>query len=420
MSTAYAAAMIQDAPDGPGVLTPDDDGKFMMWDGSRKQMIMAAIRMTGQANTILRSGGYRIQDSSDGPGVLTAGDDGKALAWDNGTGRFVMTTITSTLAGATDFGGTPGAGTDGYAIIWDDNAGEFTLGTFEAAGAVATHAALADPHTGYLLASGTRTGATAGTQAFANIVRANGGLGVNTDPTLADIRTSKTSTATSSLDTSIFTTLTASPASAPAAGTSYRGMLFQVFTEDNAATSLSNVTLYGALGQVRHDGTGALANMYGLNPGIFVTRASTVTNMSNILTGTSISGAATLTSVRGLQVGTVTNTGGATLTNNYGVVVDAQTVGTNIYGFYGNIAAASGRYNIYMVGAAQNYLAGLTGFGVTVPTAMVHAAASTTARASLCVPHGAAPTSPVNGDIWTDTSAMYVRINGVTKTIAFV
>lgn len=56
------------------------------------------------------------------------------------------------------------------------------------------------------------------------------------------------------------------------------------------------------------------------------------------------------------------------------------------------------------------------GFGAT-PTALVHIGASTTARASLCVPHGTAPTSPVNGDIWTDASGMYVRINGVTKTI---
>lgn len=62
--------------------------------------------------------------------------------------------------------------------------------------------------------------------------------------------------------------------------------------------------------------------------------------------------------------------------------------------------------------------AALSGFGgITAPTALVHIGASTTARASLCVPHGTAPSSPVNGDIWTDTSGMYVRINGVTKTI---
>jgi len=45
--------------------------------------------------------------------------------------------------------------------------------------------------------------------------------------------------------------------------------------------------------------------------------------------------------------------------------------------------------------------------------------ASTTSQASLTIPHGAAPSSPVNGDVWTTTSGLLIRINGVTKTVAF-
>lgn len=41
-----------------------------------------------------------------------------------------------------------------------------------------------------------------------------------------------------------------------------------------------------------------------------------------------------------------------------------------------------------------------------------------TSEASLNVPHGVAPTSPVNGDIWTTTAALLVRINGTTRTMA--
>lgn len=41
-------------------------------------------------------------------------------------------------------------------------------------------------------------------------------------------------------------------------------------------------------------------------------------------------------------------------------------------------------------------------------------AASTTAGASLNVPHGTAPTSPTNGDIWTTTTGLFARINGST------
>ncbi len=44
----------------------------------------------------------------------------------------------------------------------------------------------------------------------------------------------------------------------------------------------------------------------------------------------------------------------------------------------------------------------------------VRTTASTTGVASLRVPHGTAPSSPVNGDIWTTTAGLFVRINGAT------
>jgi hypothetical protein len=40
--------------------------------------------------------------------------------------------------------------------------------------------------------------------------------------------------------------------------------------------------------------------------------------------------------------------------------------------------------------------------------------ASTTTRSSINVAHGSAPTSPVDGDMWTTTAGLYVRINGAT------
>lgn len=41
-------------------------------------------------------------------------------------------------------------------------------------------------------------------------------------------------------------------------------------------------------------------------------------------------------------------------------------------------------------------------------------AASATGGAGLRLPHGAAPTSPTNGDLWTTTAGLFVRINGAT------
>ncbi|AFQ45147.1 hypothetical protein [Desulfosporosinus meridiei] len=44
--------------------------------------------------------------------------------------------------------------------------------------------------------------------------------------------------------------------------------------------------------------------------------------------------------------------------------------------------------------------------------------ASTDSTASLNLPHGVTPTSPVNGDVWTTTTGIITRINGSTRTLA--
>jgi hypothetical protein len=61
--------------------------------------------------------------------------------------------------------------------------------------------------------------------------------------------------------------------------------------------------------------------------------------------------------------------------------------------------------------------AGVVGIGngtVGDTSGFLRIGAGTTAGASLNIPHGAAPTSPVNGDMWTTTSGLFVRINGST------
>ena len=58
--------------------------------------------------------------------------------------------------------------------------------------------------------------------------------------------------------------------------------------------------------------------------------------------------------------------------------------------------------------------AGNVGIGIAPSASNLTVAAGTTAVSSLNIPHGAAPTSPVNGDMWTTTAGLYVRINGAT------
>lgn len=110
---------------------------------------------------------------------------------------------------------------------------------------------------------------------------------------------------------------------------------------------------------------------------------------------------------------------GSSVTTQYGFEATSTLTGaTNNYGFYGNIPAGANRYNFYAAGTAQNYFAGNTGIGIVpTTTSKLTLAAGTTAVSSINIPHGAAPTSPVNGDMWTTTAGLFIRINGVTKTV---
>lgn len=57
--------------------------------------------------------------------------------------------------------------------------------------------------------------------------------------------------------------------------------------------------------------------------------------------------------------------------------------------------------------------------GTTAFTAKQTFQASVTGGASITLPHGVAPTAPVNGDVWTTSAGgMFVRINGVTQNLA--
>lgn len=47
-------------------------------------------------------------------------------------------------------------------------------------------------------------------------------------------------------------------------------------------------------------------------------------------------------------------------------------------------------------------------------TGTIVAVTPTTSLASLNLPHGVAPSAPTNGDVWTTTAGVYVRVNGST------
>jgi hypothetical protein len=76
----------------------------------------------------------------------------------------------------------------------------------------------------------------------------------------------------------------------------------------------------------------------------------------------------TLTELTGFEASQGTIGAGSTVTNQYGFKTSSSLTGaTNNYGFYGAIAAGTGRYNFYAAGTANNYFAGNVGVGVTSP-----------------------------------------------------
>jgi hypothetical protein len=106
-------------------------------------------------------------------------------------------------------------------------------------------------------------------------------------------------------------------------------------------------------------------------------------------------------------MGTTTNYGWAYPTVN----ADADTWGTTI-----NATIQAVDTQVKAVSDVANAALPKAGGTLTGPLITV---LSGTGAAGLRLPHGAAPTSPVNGDLWTTTSGAFLRVNGATKTVAF-
>lgn len=69
---------------------------------------------------------------------------------------------------------------------------------------------------------------------------------------------------------------------------------------------------------------------------------------------------------------------------------------------------------VFRTAAANRWAVDASGHLVAQGAYQIQAAAGVAANASLQLPHGVAPTAPVDGDMWTTTAGLYVRINGAT------
>lgn len=119
----------------------------------------------------------------------------------------------------------------------------------------------------------------------------------------------------------------------------------------------------------------------------------------------------------------ITTTSSTFTTNGMYVTASSGLEGLGVGGLSIASSNAAGVIRFYTAGnAAANERAridanGYFGVGNTTLTAAIDAPASTTTRASLRVRPGVAPTTPNDGDIWQDGVNLFIRINGVTRTI---
>jgi hypothetical protein len=161
--------------------------------------------------------------------------------------------------------------------------------------------------------------------------------------------------------------------------------------QNNAANYMGALTVYGvrsiAGAVLAH--ADAIAKMIGLSAEVSI--------------GTShASGTVTVTDVFNIRTETFLNESGAgstTVTNFYGLYITALTL---------NNVAVTNRYGIYQADTdAKNVLLGQT-----------ETAASVAGHAGFRIPHGVAPTSPVDGDFWSvTTTGLFTRFNGATSLI---
>jgi hypothetical protein len=111
--------------------------------------------------------------------------------------------------------------------------------------------------------------------------------------------------------------------------------------------------------------------------------------------------------------------GGSSVTNQYGFFADASVIdATNNYGFYGNIASATSRWNLYMNGTAQNYINGNLGIGVTVPTVKLDVSGaglfSSSVTAGSFIKSGGTSAQLLAGDGSVVTAGTNITISGGT------
>lgn len=167
----------------------------------------------------------------------------------------------------------------------------------------------------------------------------------------------------------------------------------------------------GVLGEYTITGTAGSVVM-SLSPAITTPSLVFGTGSASTITGTSANTGFANTV-------TVDNSGTSSTSGTISAVKASLSGGSNVFGQFtitggatptGAISTGAGVTG----GLAISAGAGTLSLAAPTTTGKLTTAATVTGNAGLNLPHGTAPTSPVNGDIWTTTAGFFGRVNGST------
>lgn len=328
-----------------------------------------------------------------------------------------------------------------------------------------------DDHTQYLLATGTRTGASSQAQAFTSGITAaalstltvaqTDGVQFSAalKATYNSTRTSNTSNIYSGVDIAINGTTAAfsegtlwgtrSIAVAQSTGvTAIAEMDGLITVARTAPTSTMPVTdMIGLQFSASHQGSGLVTNAYGMY-GSIVTVAGTTGNITSARVINAFiqhaSTTATITNAYDLFLNVPGSTGA--ITNMYGARIEnmGRAGVTNAYGLYLASQSGASTLNFAIVTNNGNIVFNEAGdantdfrvegdtdinllftdasaesvaIGTNAPTAFFDLKASTTARASQRIRTGTAPTTPNDGDIYHDGALTFYGTDATTAAI---
>ena len=181
--------------------------------------------------------------------------------------------------------------------------------------------------------------------------------------------------------------------------------LYMAGTADNyiaGSLGIGATTIAGINVLVQKSLTGSTdaAQIYN-NPTIL----SDVTSTTSLFTTSPSTQAAAFTLGSLTHYNTSFNTKGAgsSITNQYGFSAASGLTGaTNNYAFTGNIASGTGRYNLYMGGTADNYLAGNVGIGTSSPVNKLDVVED-----NIYLAQRASSTAQSTGGVWSMASTFW-------------